>query len=69
MVPQTNIFNRPRTIPYGLITEATCRAFHSTRVLTIKYPKGKVELVAGMLPKPEDLDRIFGELQQRLQRC
>ncbi len=67
-VPQTNIFNRTRSIPYTSISEVKCLPFHRTKVLTIKYLDGKVELVATMLPNPADLDRIHGILEQRLQR-
>jgi hypothetical protein len=67
-VPQTNIFNRARSIPYTSISEVKCFPFHRTKVLTIKHLGGKVELVATMLQNPADLDRVHGMLEQRLQR-
>ncbi len=67
-VPQTNIFNRTRSIPYTSISEVKCLPFGRTKVLTIKDLGGKVELHATMLPNPADLDTIHGMLEQRLQR-
>ena len=51
--------------PYASISEVTCLPFHRTKVLTIKYLGGKVELVATVLPNPADLDRIHAVLEQR----
>ena len=67
-VPQTNIFNRARSISFTSISDVKCLPFQRTKVLTIKYSGGKVELVATMLPNPADLDTIHAMLMQRLQR-
>jgi hypothetical protein len=78
MVPQTNIFNRARSIPYASICEVKrleigglkCfwLSIQSAKVLSIKHAEGKVELAAQLLANPADLDTIQAILEQRLQQ-
>ena len=70
IVPQTNILNRARSIPYASISEVKRLEFRGTtaKVLSIKHAEGKVELASGLLQNPGDLDRIKVMLEQRLQR-
>ncbi len=68
MVPQTNIFNRARSIPYELIIETKLLQVGRTKALSIKDANGKVELVAGLLPNPADLFTIQDVLAQLLRR-
>ncbi len=68
MVPQTNVFNRARSIPYASISAVRRINMRGIKAISIRDAKGKVELVAGLLPKPADLDAIQLMLEQRLQR-